>query len=155
MPAAVPTRSPLRRIAGGLLTAGALAHAAAVLVPALLGYQRYIITSGSMTGTYDRGSIVYDRVVPTRSLDVGDVITYAPPAGAGPSGLVTHRIAAITPQPGRAGVFRTEGRGEPGQAPMDVHADTPDAGARRLPPALRRLRPRGARRAEGAHGPDR
>jgi signal peptidase len=117
MPAAVLTPSPLRRIAGGLLTAGAVALAAAVLVPALLGYQRYVITSGSMTGTYDRGSIVYDRVVPTRSLDVGDVITYAPPAGAGPAGLVTHRIAAITPQPGGARVFRTKGDANPVKDP--------------------------------------
>jgi signal peptidase len=106
MPAA---SSPLRRLGGGLLTAAAVTLAAAVLVPALLGYQRYVITSGSMTGTYDRGSLVYDRVVPTASLKVGDVITYDPPAGAGPAGLVTHRIVSITPQPGGARVFRTKG----------------------------------------------
>src|SRR3954466_14363845 len=98
MPAS--SSSPLRRLGGGLLTAGAVALAAAVLVPALLGYQRYVITSGSMTGTYDRGPTFSHPAPPTRSLDVGDVITYAPPAGAGPAGLVTHRIAAITPQPG-------------------------------------------------------
>lgn len=105
--------SPLRRLGGGLLTAAAIALAAAVLVPALLGYQRYVITSGSMTGTYDRGSLVYDRVVPTASLKVGDVITYDPPAGAGPAGLVTHRIVSITPQPGGARVFRTKGDANP------------------------------------------
>ena len=117
MPAAVTTRPPLRRIAGGLLTAVAVGLAAAVLLPALLGYQRYVITSGSMTGTYDRGSIVYDRVVLTRELNVGDVITYAPPAGAGPAGLVTHRIVAITPQPGGARVFRTKGDANPVKDP--------------------------------------
>ena len=63
--------------------------ALAVLVPALLGYQRYVITSGSMTGTYDRGSLVFDKVVPTSSLRAGDVITFRPP---GHAGLVTHRI---------------------------------------------------------------
>jgi signal peptidase len=110
MPAA---SSPLRRLGGGLLTAAAVTLAAAVLVPALLGYQRYVITSGSMTGTYDRGSLVYDRVVPTASLKVGDVITYDPPAGAGPAGLVTHRIVSITPQPGGARVFRTKGDANP------------------------------------------
>jgi signal peptidase len=108
MPAAT-SHSPLRRVAGGLLTAAAVALAAAVLVPALLGFQRYVITSGSMTGTYDRGSLVYDRVVPTASLKVGDVITYDPPAGAGPAGLVTHRIAAISTQPGGTRVYRTKG----------------------------------------------
>src|SRR3954452_9802222 len=101
--------SPLRRLGGGLLTAAALALALAVLVPALLGYQRYVITSGSMTGTYDRGSLVYDRVVPTTSLRVGDVITYDPPAGAGPAGLVTHRIVSTSGGPGGARVFRTKG----------------------------------------------
>ena len=64
-----------------------------MLLPALLGYQRYVITSGSMTGTYDRGSLVYDSVVPTSSLKVGDVITFGPP---GHAGLVTHRIHAMT-----------------------------------------------------------
>ena len=35
-----------------------------VLTPALCGWQRYAIVSGSMTGTYDRGSLVLDEVVP-------------------------------------------------------------------------------------------
>jgi len=48
-----------------------------------------------MMGTYDRGSIVYAREVPTASLRVGDVITYRPPPAAGPEGLVTHRIVWI------------------------------------------------------------
>ena len=125
MPVAATTSSPARRIAGGLPTAGALALALVVLVPALLGYQRYVITSGSMTGTYDRGSIVYDRVVPTRELNVGDVITYAPPAGAGPAGLVTHRIVAITPQPGGARVFRTKGDANPVKDPWTFTLSRP------------------------------
>ena len=111
MPAAT-SLSPLRRLrtlGGGLLTAGAVVLALAVLVPALLGFQRYVITSGSMTGTYDRGSLVYDRVVPAASLRVGDVITYKPPAGSGPAGLVTHRIHSIKAQPNGARVFRTKG----------------------------------------------
>jgi signal peptidase len=110
MPAATPP-SPLRRarrLGGALLTAAAVALAAAVLVPALLGYQRYVITSGSMSGTYDRGSLVYDRVVPTASLKVGDVITYDPPASA-PAGLVTHRIHEIETQPNGTRVYRTKG----------------------------------------------
>jgi signal peptidase len=119
MPAAIsPSRlRRLRGLGGGLLTAVAIALAAAVLVPALLGYQRYVITSGSMTGTYDRGSLVYDRVVPTASLRVGDVITYDPPTGAGPAGLVTHRIVSIAPGPGAARVFRTKGDFNPSVDP--------------------------------------
>ena len=84
--------------------------------------QRYVIVSGSMTGTYDRGSVVFDQVVPVASLKVGDVITYRPPAGAGPDHLVTHRIAAITTRPvGRARVPH-QGRRERGRRPVDVHA---------------------------------
>jgi len=101
--------SRLRRLGGGALTAAAVALAAAVLVPALLGLQRYVITSGSMTGTYDRGSLVYDRVVPTATLRAGDVITYDPPPGAGPAGVVTHRIVSIGRGPGGRRVFRTKG----------------------------------------------
>jgi signal peptidase I len=105
-------RSPLpspRGLAGALLTAAALALGLCVLVPALLGYQRYVITSGSMTGTYDRGSLVFDRVVPTASLRVGDVITFQPP---GHAGLVTHRIVALRTVNG-ARVLRTKGDHNP------------------------------------------
>jgi hypothetical protein len=38
-----------------------------------------------MTGTYDVGSIVFDRQAPTSSLRVGDPITYAPPPRASPN----------------------------------------------------------------------
>jgi signal peptidase len=97
------------RVISTLLVAAGLLFGAILALPALMGWQRYVITSGSMTGSYDRGSLVLDEVVPVADLKVGDVITYRPPAGSGPDGLVTHRIAAITA--GKAGerVFRTKG----------------------------------------------
>jgi signal peptidase I len=79
-----------------------------MLVPALLGYQRYVIEGGSMGGGLPRGSIAYEEVVPTRQIRVGDVITYRPPGAAS---LRTHRVVWI----GRAGtgprerVYRTRG----------------------------------------------
>ena len=85
------------------------ALAAATLLPALAGYDRYVITSGSMTGTYDTGSIVYAKAVRTADLRRGDVITYAPPPGASSSQLVTHRIASIRRGPKGERVFRTKG----------------------------------------------
>jgi signal peptidase len=94
-----------RRAFGIVLGALALILALAVLVPALLGFQRYVITSGSMTGTYDRGSLVFDRVVPTASLRAGDVITFRPP---GHAGLVTHRIHTLTTVDGKR-VLTTKG----------------------------------------------
>jgi len=97
---------PLARRGFGILLAGAaLILALTVLVPALLGYQRYVITSGSMTGTYDRGSLVFDKVVPTSSLRAGDVITFRPP---GHAGLVTHRIHTLTSVDGKR-VLTTKG----------------------------------------------
>ena len=96
------------RAVSTLLVAAGLCFGLLVALPGAVGWQRYVITSGSMTGTYDRGSLVLDEVVPVSRLSVGDVITYRPPAGAGPGGLVTHRIASIARERGRL-VFRTKG----------------------------------------------
>ena len=101
-----------RRIArafSALVLAAGLLFGALLVLPAALGWQRYVIVSGSMTGTYDRGSLVLDEVVPVAVLRVGDVITYRPPAGSGPAGLVTHRIADITTDKVGRRVFRTKG----------------------------------------------
>jgi signal peptidase len=97
------------RVVSTLAVATGLLFGSLLVIPSLLGWQRYVIVSGSMTGTYDRGSLVLDEVVPVSSLKVGDVITYRPPSGAGPTGLVTHRIAAITAGKAGAPVFRTKG----------------------------------------------
>jgi signal peptidase len=93
------------RLASACAIGAALALGLCVLVPALLGFQRYVITSGSMTGTYDRGSLVFDRVVPTSTLKAGDVITFRPP---GQTGLVTHRIVSVRSVRGQR-VLRTKG----------------------------------------------
>lgn len=81
----------------------------AMLVPAVLGFQRFVILTGSMTGTYDRGSIVYDRAVPTSQLKVGDPITYNPPPGFTSQTRVTHRIWYIHRGPNGERVFKTKG----------------------------------------------
>lgn len=97
-----------RGTGAALVVAGA-ALAALMLIPAAFGLQRYVITGGSMSGTYDRGAIVYEREVPTSAIGVGDVITYTPPAGSGPGGLVTHRVVARRLTADRGLVFRTKG----------------------------------------------
>jgi signal peptidase len=105
-------RSSRRRIATALASAlcvASLALAGLMILPGLFGFQRYVITSGSMTGTYDRGSVVFADVVPVSDLGVGDVITYTPPAGSGPSGLVTHRIASIGQDQFGRPLFQTKG----------------------------------------------
>jgi signal peptidase len=96
-----------------------------MLLPGLLGYQRYVITSGSMTGTYDRGSIVFDDVVSVSDLRVGDAITYTPPPGSGPSGRITHRIVWIgSDQFGRS-ALRTQGDANESADPWTFTLDGP------------------------------
>ncbi len=114
----------------------------------MLGYQRYVIVSGSMTGSYDRGSLVFDDVVPARDLKVGDVITYTPPPGSGPTGLVTHRIAAIT-RDAQGTRYRTKGDANAAADPWTFTLP------RRAPGARRRERAVGRLRAQRALGPPR
>lgn len=100
---------PLSRFAGTAFTLVMAGLAAMMLVPAVFGFQRYVITGGSMGGTYPRGSLVYDRVVPVAELAVGDVITYTPPTASGITGRVTHRIHSIRRAPDGRAVYRTKG----------------------------------------------
>ena len=110
----------------GAALAATAGIAALALAPALLGLQRYVIVSGSMTGTYDRGSLVLDDVVPVASLRVGEVITYRPPPAAGIDHLVTHRIAAIEHDRNGGVVFRTKGDANPSADPWTFSLDQPD-----------------------------
>ena len=96
-----------------------------------------------MSGTYDKGSLVLDEVVPVADLEVGDVITYMPPTG---DHLITHRIAWIGRGAGGARIFRTKGDANPVADPWTFKLDRPDAGARADRRPVRGLRADGARR---------
>jgi signal peptidase I len=110
------------RLARALLTAlclGAMLVAVgALLLPALLGYQRYVITGGSMTGTIPKGAVIYSRLTPLESLREGDVITFVPPGLSRP---VTHRIVSVTPDEAGELVFRTKGDFNETADPWEVH----------------------------------
>jgi signal peptidase I len=101
---------PVRRLGGKLLTAlcaaALLAVVALVLLPGLLGLQRFVITGGSMTGTIPKGAIIYSKVVPASSLRAGDIITFTPP---GYGEAVTHRIIAVEQAPDGQTAYRTKG----------------------------------------------
>jgi signal peptidase len=107
------------RVAVRLLTiAGwsvAIIGALLVLVPALAGMQRYVITGNSMAPEFQRGSIVFSESVPVEDLAVGDIITYQPPAATGVTQLVTHRIIDI--QPGEDGLPVLETQGDANDTP--------------------------------------
>jgi signal peptidase len=115
----------LRRGIATALCAACLGVAGMMLLPGLAGYERYVITSGSMTGSYDRGSVVFDRVVPVSDLRVGDVITYTPPENAGPDGLLTHRIASISTNQFGHAVFTTKGDANEAVDPWTFTLDEP------------------------------
>jgi signal peptidase I len=103
-----------------LATAGLLALlaiAVLILVPPLLGYQRYVITGGSMGGALPRGSIAYDEVVPTEHIRVGDVITYRPPNG---DRRLTHRVVWIGRRRNGVRLYRTRGDASPAADPKAV-----------------------------------
>lgn len=86
--------------------AAAALSVAVLLLPAVLGLQRYIIVGGSMTGTIDKGSVVYSRLTPVTALKKGDIITFVPPVDSEP---VTHRIVSVDRSKSGELVFRTKG----------------------------------------------
>ena len=97
------------RIASAILLVAVTAAALSIVVPSLFGYERYVITGGSMTGSIDRGSVLFEKPVPVSELRRGDVITYEPPAGSGAAGNVTHRIHAMRSNSRGRLVLRTKG----------------------------------------------
>ena len=87
-----------------------------VLVPAMLGMERSVVTDTAMSGAIDRGSLVFERDVPVSDLRVGDVIRFQPehPAAGRGAAVVTSRVISV-----EQGRVRTQG---------DAH-DVPDPGA--------------------------
>jgi len=117
----------MRTAAISVVVAVCVALGAVTLAPAALGLQHYVIVSGSMTGAYDQGSVVFDEKVPVRTLRVGDVITYSPPASAPAAhatGLVTHRIYSIKRVGGHE-VLRTKGDANQSPDPWTFTLDQP------------------------------
>jgi signal peptidase len=96
--------SRTRRIAVNALCLVVMLVALGFILPAAFGFSRYVITGDSMAGAYDRGSLVFEQTVPVSELEVGDTITYVPPAESGIDTLVTHRIVGID-----GDEFRTQG----------------------------------------------
>ena len=100
----------------------------AYLAPSLLGYERYVITGGSMSGTFEKGSIAFEKPVPVDDLRVGDIITYQPPADSGVPTLVTHRIVSVKSLTTGELQFHTKGDANPAPDPWKfqlTQADQP------------------------------
>lgn len=109
--APAPARRRLSSRARAILVLAVLAPVTLLaLVPTMFGLERYVVSSESMAGSIDRGSVLFARVVPVSDLEVGDVITYRPPSSSGDRGLVTRRIVRV-----EGGLLQTQGdaRSEP------------------------------------------
>ena len=97
-----------------LATAVLVGYCLLLVVPSVLGFQRYVLVGGSMEPTIHRGSLVFDRVTPVTDLEVGDVITYVPPGMTRP---LSHRIVHVTHDRSGRPVFRTRGDANPSRDP--------------------------------------
>ena len=97
------------RVASTVALLAAVALAMVMVVPTLFGYERYVVTGASMTGSIDRGAVLFSKAVPVSDLRRGDVITYEAPKGQAPAGKITHRIHAIDRRRSGATVLRTKG----------------------------------------------
>jgi signal peptidase len=86
------TRGEWRRLALSMLVL--VPVVLLVLLPTVLGLDRYVVSDRSMDGSLARGSVVMARQVGPTDLAVGDVITFRPPGGS-PHDRVTRRIVAI------------------------------------------------------------
>jgi signal peptidase len=87
------------------------------LAPSLFGFERYVITGGSMSGTFEKGSIAFEQRVPVGDVKIGDVITYLPPADSGTNHLVTHRVISDTILPTGVRQLQTQGDANPDPDP--------------------------------------
>ena len=73
------TRGEKRRLALGVLILTPVVLL--VVLPAVLGLDRLVVTDRGLDGALGRGSVVLAREVPPSDLRVGDVIIFAPPGG--------------------------------------------------------------------------
>ncbi|MFT4009138.1 MAG: signal peptidase I [Nocardioidaceae bacterium] len=84
---------------------------AMVAIPRLAGATPYTVLTGSMTGTYDPGTLVVTKPVPVGSLVIGDPITYQ--LESGEPQVVTHRIVGISVNQDGEPRFTTKGDANP------------------------------------------
>ncbi len=101
--------SRIARLVANLGLGVVILVAAGFVIPGLIGFERYVIVGGSMSGSFERGSVAFERLTPVAELEVGDVITYQPPAESGLTTLVTHRIVSVKETREGQRLFRTKG----------------------------------------------
>lgn len=123
-----PGPSRVARVLGGLqvLAASALLGLIALLLagtaPSVLGFESFVVLSGSMEPAIMTGDVAV--VAPTTSSDlrVGDIITYRTPQQ--PDVIVTHRLISVGRDDQGRSMFETKGDANsvPDQVPVESGA---------------------------------
>jgi len=108
------------RIAGGVVrygvTALALAAAAFLVVPQVLGWKLVTVVSGSMTPTYPVDSALVVKPVDPADVHTGDVIVFV---AEDDRPMVAHRVVAVDTTAGRtAFITKGDANEEPDQTPV-------------------------------------
>ena len=107
----------ITRAAATLLSGLAPAAVLAYLALIALGYKPVAVYSGSMVPDLRVGSIAVDRSVPSTSVRVGDVITFADPYVHGR--LVTHRVIRVF-HTKHGAAYRTKGDANGNRDPWTI-----------------------------------
>ncbi len=105
------------KVTVSLLSGAAVAFAAVYVALTVLGYKPVAVYSGSMEPTIHVGGLALDRAIPSKSVRVGDVITFSDPYVKGR--LVTHRVIDILQTP-HGLAYRTKGDANSGRDPWTI-----------------------------------
>jgi len=105
-----------KRVAIAAIVTAAFCYLALIV----LRFEPMVIVTGSMQKTIPVGSLVVDRKVAPRQLEVGDVISFQKPMGA--KGIDTHRIVAIKNDRGKR-LYQTKGDSNPIADPWVITFD--------------------------------
>jgi signal peptidase I len=87
------TRGERRRLLLGVLVLAPVVLL--VLLPAVLGLDRSVVSDDAMSGSMSRGAVVLARDVPPDDLVTGDVISFTAPSGPEVGDVVTRRVVAL------------------------------------------------------------
>lgn len=92
------------RVVMAAAAAGTLVLLGASFAPTLLGYESFIVSSGSMGRANPVGSVAVTRMVDARTIRTGDVVSFQTESAS----RITHRVIAVTEENGQR-VFETKG----------------------------------------------
>lgn len=88
-------------------------------VPSMGPYQLYVVLSGSMSPTFDTGSLIGVEKVNPQSIRTGDIITFKSPEDT--AKIITHRVAEVHNQNGNLS-YKTWGDANNAPDPIPVPA---------------------------------